>query len=114
MPRSTTEIAIAMGKRMAQRRKELGLTQETVADLAGITYQQYNKAENGKTCLKSDSLQRISGALQTSADYLLSGKHVTDKYQDAVDILGKMTDRQLELAKTVLRCMVSFGDDCKD
>ena len=38
MARSNLELAIAMGKRMATRRKECGLTQEKVADLAGITH----------------------------------------------------------------------------
>ena len=46
MPRSNPELAAAMGMRMSARRRELGLTQEMVADLAGIAHQQYNKAEN--------------------------------------------------------------------
>lgn len=73
MPRSNPELAAKMGKRMVIRRKELGLTQEQVAELAGIAHQQYNKAEKGKTCLGSDTLNRISAALNISADYLLTG-----------------------------------------
>ena len=49
MPRSNPELAVEMGMRMSARRRELGLTQEMVADLAGIAHQQYNKAENGKS-----------------------------------------------------------------
>jgi hypothetical protein len=37
MPRGNPELAVAMGKRMAARRKELGLTQETVAILDKLT-----------------------------------------------------------------------------
>jgi len=48
MPRSNPELAAKMGKRMVIRRKELGLTQEQVAELAGIAHQQYNKAEKVK------------------------------------------------------------------
>ena len=59
---------------MAARRKELGLAQETVADIEDIAYQQYNKAENGRVCLGLDLLLRISAVLQISADYLLTGK----------------------------------------
>lgn len=48
MPRSNPELAASMGMRMSARRRELGLTQEMVAELAGIAHQQYNKAENGR------------------------------------------------------------------
>ena len=111
MPRGNPELAVAMGKRMAARRKELGLTQETVADLAGIAHQQYNKAENGKSCLGADSLHRVSTALQISADYLLTGKSSVERHQETVAILDKLTDHQLKLANQVLKCMVQFNDD---
>ena len=105
MARSNLELATAMGKRMAEKRKECGLTQETVADLAGITHQQYNKAENGKSCLSSDSLLKVSIALQTSADYLLSGKQTTERYMPTIRLLEKMTDSQLQLANDVIQCI---------
>ena len=110
MGRSNLELAAAMGKRMAEKRKERNLTQETVADLAGITHQQYNKAANGKTCLGSDTLLRVSNALQTSADYLLSGKKSSEKYIGTLNLLDNMTDSQLELANEVIRCIAKFGD----
>lgn len=110
MARSNLELATAMGKRMAQKRKECGLTQETVADLAGITHQQYNKAENGKSCLSSDSLLRVSIALQTSADYLLSGKKTSERYITTIKLLEKMTDSQLQLANNVIQCIAAYSD----
>ena len=109
MARSNLELAIAMGKRMATRRKECGLTQEKVADLAGITHQQYNKAENGKTCLSSDTLLRVSTALQTSADFLLSGKDTSDKYITTIGLLDKMTDDQRELANKLIMCIADYS-----
>ena len=110
MGRSNLELASAMGRRMAEKRKEHGLTQEAVADMAGITHQQYNKAENGKTCIGSDTLLRVSIALQTSADYLLSGKKTSEKYVITLDLLDNLTDRQLELVNEVIRCISKFGD----
>lgn len=111
MARSNLELASAMGKRMAERRKECGLTQETVADLAGITHQQYNKAENGKTCLGSDSLLRVSIALKTSADYLLSGRKASEKYITTINLLDKMDEGQLALANKLIRCIAEQGDE---
>lgn len=111
MARSNLELASAMGRRMAKRRKECGLTQERVADMAGITHQQYNKAENGKTCLSSDTLYRISTALQTSADYLLCGRKVSEKYITTIDLLDKMTDDQRELANKLIMCIVEHAKE---
>lgn len=113
MARSNLELALAMGKRMAERRKACGLTQENVAYLAGITHQQYNKAENGKACLGSDSLLKVSDALQTSADYLLSGKRISDRYNDTIELLDKMTDDQLQLANKVIQCIAEWKTEHK-
>lgn len=109
MARGNLELAIAMGKRMAERRKARGLTQEAVAYMAGITHQQYNKAENGKTCVGSDSLLRISDALQTSADYLLRGEAFPDKYRELKLNLDKMTESQLKLANSIIYCISQQG-----
>lgn len=111
MARSNLELATAMGRRMAQRRKECGLTQERVADLAGITHQQYNKAENGKTCLSSDTLLRISIALQTSADFLLCGKTASEKYITTIDLLDKLSDDQRELANKLIMCIADHSGE---
>ena len=70
-----------------------------------------NKAENGKACLGSDSLLRVSSALQTTADYLLCGRKPTEKYITTIDLLDKMTDGQIALANRVIRCIVEYTDD---
>lgn len=111
MPRGNPELAKAMGQRLIARRKELGLTQEAVADMAGITHQQYNKAENGKVCLSADSLHRISVALQISTDFLLSGNPNNERHQRTVNLLDQMNDSQLMLAHNVLKCIVEFGSE---
>lgn len=111
MARNNSELAAAMGKRMAEKRKECGLTQEMVADLAGITHQQYNRAENGKTCLGSASLLRISNALQTSADYLLSGRTVSERYRGTIDLLDRLSDNQVHLVNKMIQCIVDHREE---
>ena len=111
MAKSNPELAAEMGRRMLCRRKELGLTQEQVAELAGMAHQQYNKSENGKTLLSSDSLLRIAVALKTSADYLLTGTDDMLRYYDTLKLLEKMSERQLALAQKVLQCMSEFSDE---
>ena len=108
MPRSNPELAAAMGMRMSARRRELGLTQEMVADLAGIAHQQYNRAENGRSCLNADSLLKVSTALRISSDYLLTGKSSEEKYPEVVTLLDGLTDHQIKMVQSVLQCMVQF------
>ena len=99
-----------IGSKIKAARLEKKLTQEQVAELAGIAHQQYNKAEKGKTCLGSDTLNRISAALNISADYLLTGIGEQQRYYETLKVLEQMSDRQLNLANQVLRCMLQFED----
>ena len=110
MPKSNPELAVEMGKRMLLRRIELGLTQEQVAEIAGIAHQQYNKFEKGKACPSSDSLLRISTALKTNADYLLTGKESSHRCSETFKIIETMSNRQLQLANQVLRCIKEFDN----
>lgn len=63
-----------IGKRILTRRKQLRLTQEELAELAGITPQTVSSAELGKKALRPENIIRICSALKISTDYLLLGK----------------------------------------
>ena len=62
-----------IGKRILERRKQLRLTQEEVADRAGVTAQTISTAELGKKALRPENIIRICSALDISTDYLLLG-----------------------------------------
>ena len=70
----TQKFLKEMGHRMYAQRKQLGLTQEQVAELSDISPQLLSNAENGTQVIGSDKLYRISLSLGVSADYLLSGE----------------------------------------
>lgn len=78
-----------IGKRIYDRRKQLRLTQEELAELADITPQTVSTAELGKKAMRADTIIRICIALQISTDYLLLGK-VTEQDKS---ILSKMTSK---------------------
>ena len=63
-----------MGKRIIKRRKQLGLSQEQLAELADVSPQMISTAERGSKSILSENLYKISKALNVSADYLLSGE----------------------------------------
>ena len=109
VPRDKSTLSIEMGKRMAIQRKKLRLTQEMVAERAGITHQQYSKIENGRACTGSDTLLSLSQALQTSADFLLKGQHY-DRIQDSIQILESMTDQEISIANQILHVLCRNGE----
>lgn len=58
---STTNYFV--GQRIRQGRKRAGLTQQTLGDRIGVSYQQLQKYENGKDRIAVDRLSQIAGAL---------------------------------------------------
>ncbi len=62
-----------IGNRILSRRKQLRMTQEELAEKAGITPQTVSSAELGKKALRPENIIRICSALDISTDYLLLG-----------------------------------------
>jgi transcriptional regulator with XRE-family HTH domain len=76
MARTTDDDAphpldIAMGSRVRQRRKELGLSQSKLANALGITFQQVQKYEHGTNRISFSRLVEISTALECSVADLI-------------------------------------------
>ena len=70
MAKRNPELIQAIAKRIAERRIELKLTQESAADLVGLSRPFYACIERGEKGVGSDSLLKICKAFEISADYL--------------------------------------------
>ena len=68
------ELLREMGTRIIARRKQLRLTQEELAEAAGVTPQTVSTAELGKKALRPSNIIKICAALGVSTDYLLLGR----------------------------------------
>ena len=66
-------LAIEIGRRIAERRKQLGLTQAQAAEKAGLTQQFFASVETGAKNIRAESIIKVSRALNISADFLLTG-----------------------------------------
>lgn len=62
-----------VGKRIRERRTMLGLTQQELADLIGVTYQQAHKYERGVNRISSGRLFEIARVLGVSVGYFFEG-----------------------------------------
>lgn len=57
-------IDVAVGTKIRLRRNELGISQKTLADALGVTFQQVQKYENGANRVSASSLARIAKVLE--------------------------------------------------
>jgi len=62
-------IDVHVGRRLRQRRTILGLTQESLADLVGLTFQQVQKYEHGTNRIGASRLWDLSQALGASVSF---------------------------------------------
>lgn len=60
---------IHVGKRIRERRKFLGLTQIDLANVLGITFQQFQKYETAKNRISASKLFETSEALGVRFDF---------------------------------------------
>ena len=63
-----------MGLRIAQRRKELHLTQEQLAEKMGVSLQTISNIELGKKAVRPQNLANLCTYLEITSDYVLYGK----------------------------------------
>ena len=59
---------LEIGKRITDRRKSLGWTQEELADRGDLTPQFVSYAESGKRAMRPENLLKLSSTLGVSAD----------------------------------------------
>ena len=67
------DVARFVGARMRQRRIDLGLSQQGLAMLLGVTYQQIHKYETGASRLVSERLFALASALDVEIGYFFEG-----------------------------------------
>lgn len=91
-----------IGKRIIERRKKLGLTQEALAEKGDMTTQFVSYAESGKRAIRPENLLKISSALGVSADYILTGEIVDKDYLLLSDKMRKLTPSQLRLIENIV------------
>lgn len=70
-----------VGARMRERRIMLGLTQQQMAELIGVTYQQAHKYEKGINRVAAGRLYHIAQALGVDVGYFFDGLNSHDAFK---------------------------------
>ena len=67
------DIDLHLGKRLRRRRRLLGLTQQQLASVVGIRFQQIQKYECGANRISAARLWQLSEALEVPVGYFYDG-----------------------------------------
>lgn len=70
-PSQTIVTSRRIGELIRKRRRELGLSQEQLAELLDVTYQQVQRYERGSNRLSIEKLQQIAVAMAVSLNFFL-------------------------------------------
>lgn len=100
---------IEIGKRITDRRKSLGWTQEELADKGDLTPQFVSYAESGKRAMRPENLIKLSTTLGVSADFLLTGDIIDKDLLLMSEKLGKLTPEQRNIIEKIIdECLKLF------
>jgi len=72
-PRTPSTVDAYIGARMRERRRALGITQERLGELLGVTFQQVQKYEKGVNRVGAARLQQIASALDVPVTFFYDG-----------------------------------------
>lgn len=93
-----------IGRRIAKRRKQLGLTQAKVSELADLSEKYMSNIERATSIPSTEVVMRLSIALETTPDEFLVGtaRQEDGGWKNVAELLRNMDEKKLDLAKNFL------------
>ncbi|MGM9618629.1 MAG: helix-turn-helix domain-containing protein [Oscillospiraceae bacterium] len=93
-----------IGKRIARRRKELGLKQSDAEERADIGYKYLSNIERGISIPSTEVIMRLAIALDTTPDEFLVGaaRQEGEEWKSVAELLRPMDEKKLALARSFL------------
>jgi transcriptional regulator with XRE-family HTH domain len=93
-----------VGARIRLQRTLVGMTQEKLADILGITFQQVQKYEKGTNRVGAGRLLAISKALGVSVSFFFEGQPTEDSESKPSDVQSLLASREgIALAQAFVR-----------
>lgn len=94
-----------IGRRIQQKRKQAGLTQEQLAEMMNVSIQMISNLERGNKSIRIENLVNLAQILSVSTDYILLGReNVTD--------VSELTARISKLGNKDIRLIDMITDFC--
>ena len=101
----TDTFLTKMGVRIAQRRKELHLTQEQLAEKMGVSLQTISCIELGKKAIRPENLANLCTCLNATADYILYGKRNENQMTNLIAKLASLPPEDYALIQIAVNLL---------
>lgn len=96
-----------MGIRISERRKEMNLTQEKLAEKMGVSLQTISCIELGKKAIRPENLANLCYHLDISADYILYGKRDEKLMNELISKLSELTSEEYNIIENLVDFLVT-------
>lgn len=94
-----------IGKRIKERREELGLTQEQFAEKLGLTVNYISTVERGASFPRCEKLIQIINGLETSADTIFCDVITASNDYKASYLSEKLSGLSADDRKRIIECV---------
>ncbi len=91
-----------IGRRISERRRQLGYTQEQMAEWMNVSIQMISNLERGNKSMRIENLLKISVLLNISTDYILRGTKGVADTSDVARQLEKLSERDFQMVRMIV------------
>ncbi len=91
-----------IGIRIAERRKELKLTQEQVAEGMNVSIQMISNIERGNKAIKIENLLKLCDILKVSTDYILNGRRTNDDFDNLISKISQLSESDYKMIEMLI------------
>lgn len=101
-----------IGQRIRRARELKGMTQDMLAKAMTVSNAYISKIERGKTPINLDNLGKICEALDTSAEFILTGTSTASMnymHNEIMEMLEGCSPDKIKLIAQVIRPIVGFN-----
>ncbi len=91
-----------IGKRIQDRRKQLGYTQEQLADMMNVSIQMISNLERGNKAVRIDNLINLSQILNISTDYILTGKQTAKDVEAFTHSVSELPEKSRKMVEMIV------------
>ena len=100
-----------IGKRIAEARINLNITQEQLEELSGFSVSTISRFETGRTQPSIENLIKLSKVLNVGIDYFLYDLIQSPTVKDAVTVLSQMNERQAQYMLDIIKIYQASHQD---
>lgn len=88
---------IEIGERICNKRRQMGYTQEKLAELMNVSIQMISNLERGNKAIRIDNLLKLCTILNESSDYILTGKTTLNNVTTLNDKIAVLNDKDKKM-----------------